>query len=192
MKGIPGNFDKLVDSYISDNEVTQIDEVAPLLALAGRAGAGLGSGLAKLTGRAGSTATRAGKPVTSGVAKATPKPGKAQNALLDVLSTLGAASSTPGNDRIDTHSTDPAEEPDQEELDQEEDPAATNQEIKKLGKDGVDAGINQQVATAPKVKKIPMNIQKQIVDGALNSTLGAGVNPSILKRQVRKAIQQVK
>ena len=51
----------------------------------------------------------------------------------------------------------------------------------------------QQVATVPaKVKKIPMNVQRQMIDGAINGILNGGVEPSILKKQVKQALGQIK
>jgi hypothetical protein len=54
-------------------------------------------------------------------------------------------------------------------------------------------GSIQQVATVPtKAKKIPTNVQRQMIDGAINGILNGGVDPSILKKQVKQAIGQIK
>ena len=51
----------------------------------------------------------------------------------------------------------------------------------------------QQVTTVPtRVKKIPMNVQRQMIDGAINGILNGGISPNILKKQVRQAISQIK
>ena len=153
MKAIPGNFDKLVDSYISDNEVTQIDEVAPILRGA--------VGVAK-DAIAAAQASKVVRPMFKELQKkavsGVSKPSDEEEVVDDTLEG------------------------------EEEDQTSVNTQIKKDS----DSEDKQQVDTAPPVKKIPLAYQKQMVDGAINSALNSGVEPTILKKQVRKAIQQVK
>jgi hypothetical protein len=116
--------------------------------------------------------------------------GKPGSKLPEMISKFTAGLAAKAEKEKEGRANESEPESDEEGLDPEE----IESDIEELENDmEVAAEEEPEVSTvATPVKRVPINIQKQMVDGAINSALKGGVDPNILKRQVRQAIQQVK
>ena len=190
--------------------VTAARAAAPVIGRAARAtGKGLvqaGRSVAKTAQRAapaiGRAARSAGKTVNQGLtniskamqpvggSKKDDSFGKPKDEELDdwgyPIEPEGEEGLVPGTEPVIPGNTEPVTEPGKP-----IDPTDQLQ-INKAAKTSNDPNVNQQVTTTKPVKKIPKNIQKQMVDGAINGILAGGVEPDMIKRQIKQAIQQIK